>query len=256
MGGVHHFPTLFVVPCGSLGLAPCLFTLSVVKQLRFGRQSVDIALIVGVCEHFEHERFKIAGVELIAQCVKDLGVIDVQQRVAAVKPAVERLYRKLHAIRLRDLAAVEGKALDAGVQRTAVKAVFGNTAHGLGHKGANFVKLIGGGIEYHERRRRLINAVVYLKGDILRKTVFQKRTLERRFVRAREVVCDYLRRIELFNFVKAAQELTHDHVRTVILALGGLEIHGRSAGDGLLLTKIKVRLKVVVPGEVLGVYVL
>ena len=31
LGGVHHFPTLFVVPCGGLGLAPCLFTLSVVK---------------------------------------------------------------------------------------------------------------------------------------------------------------------------------------------------------------------------------
>ena len=60
----------------------------------------------------------------------------------------------------------------------------------------------------------------------------------------------------MYLMYKSAQELTHDHVRTVILALGGLEIHGRSAGDGLLLTKIKVRLKVVVPGEVLGVYVL
>ena len=69
-----------------------------------------------------------------------------QQRVAAVQPAVERLYRKLHAIGLCDLAAVEGEALDAGAKCAAVKAVFGDSAHGLGHEGANFVELIGGGV--------------------------------------------------------------------------------------------------------------
>ena len=45
-------------------------------------------------------------------------------------------------------------------------------------------------------------------------------------------------------------------MRAVILALGGLEIDGRRAGDGLLLGKIKVRLAVVVPGEIFRVYVL
>ena len=163
---------------------------------------MDIALIAAVGKYLKQQLLEIAAVELFAQGVEHPCVVYIQQRVAAVEPAVESSYRKLDAVGLGDLAAAEGKALDACAQSRAVKPVLCKLLCKLRNAAADGPVVFHEGVEHDKRHGRLEYAVADLHAHVLRKPRFEDIALERSLVGAGEVVCEYLRGIDLFYLVK------------------------------------------------------
>ena len=191
--------------------------------------------------------------DLFAQRVEHGGVVDICQRITAVEPAVKRAAGKLHAVGLGDLAVGEGKALERRRERLAVEPGGEHIVRDLRRKGLDLVKGVSGRVAHDERGARLINAVGDLERHVLRKTALKECALERRLIRAGEIVREDLGCIDRLHVVIAAQKLGEAHMAERLLAGHRLIVHRGLARAGLLHREVKIRGAVCVLRQVLRV---